>query len=54
MREVIFAAVLLLAGAMIVTGVALMSLPVALIIGGVLLAGWTWLVLSAPSPVSAE
>lgn len=55
MREVIFAACLLVAAALVVTGVALLSLPIALMVGGVLFAGWTWFILSSPSsPGGAE
>jgi hypothetical protein len=50
MREAIFAAVLLAAGALVVLGVALLFVPFAPIVGGLLLAGWAWLVLSAPKP----
>lgn len=46
MREAIFAAVLLLACALFVLGVALLFLPAAFMVGGLLLAGWAWLLLS--------
>lgn len=55
MREAIFAAVLLIAGALFVLGVALLFLPAAFMVGGVLLAVWAWLVLTTPSkPGDAE
>jgi hypothetical protein len=46
MRAWILAALLALAGALVVVGVALLSEPVAWIVGGLLLAGWSWLVLA--------
>lgn len=46
MREAVFAAVLLLAVASIVIGVALVSSALAFIVAGLLVAGWAWLVLS--------
>lgn len=49
-REILFAVALLCAGALISIGAALWSLPAAFIVGGALLAGWSWLVLSAPAP----
>lgn len=48
MREVLFAAALLVAGAFVVVGVALYLPPVAWMVGGLLLAGWSWLILSEP------
>ena len=54
MREAIFAAVLLVAGALFVLGVALLFPPAAFMVGGVLLAGWAWLLLSAPSTSGGE
>lgn len=47
MREVLFGASLLVAAGLIVAGVAGWSGELSLIVGGVLLAGWSWLVLSA-------
>lgn len=44
-RALIFALVLLVAGGLIVAGVALLAPPVALIVAGVLLGPWAWLVL---------
>lgn len=44
-RALIFAIVLLAAGALIVAGVAMLAPPVALIVAGLLLGPWAWLVL---------
>lgn len=49
MREAIFAAVLLVAAALVVAGVALLCVPAAFVLSGLLLAGWGWLILSAPT-----
>jgi hypothetical protein len=49
MREVIFAAVLLVACGLVVAGVAVLSTSGAFIVAGVVLAGWSWLVLSEPT-----
>lgn len=46
LRELAFAGVLLLSGGVITTGVCLVSVPLALVVGGALAAGWAWLVLS--------
>lgn len=46
MRELIFAILLALAGAAVTVGAALIVTPAGWIVGGVLLAAWSWLVLS--------
>lgn len=45
MRERILAVLLALAGGLVVVGVALVSPSAAFVAGGVLLAGWSWLLL---------
>lgn len=50
-REATFALFLGIASALVVAGVAGWSTPAALIVGGVLLAGWSWLILAdTPGP----
>ena len=44
-REVMFAVALAVAGALVAAGVALVWIPGALMVGGVLLAVWSWLLL---------
>lgn len=47
-REWIFALLTLVAGGLVIAGVAGWSGSVALVVAGVLLAGWSWLLLSEP------
>lgn len=47
---VVLAVLLALAGAAVVFGVALWSVPAAFVVGGVLGAVWSWLVLADGSP----
>ena len=48
---VVLAVLLAMAGAAVVTGVALWSVPAAFVVGGVLGAGWAWLFfLDGPKP----
>lgn len=44
-RERAFALALLIAAALITTGAALVSAPLALVVAGILTGVWTWLVL---------
>lgn len=46
LREALFAAALIGAGALVVAGVAQVSRPAALVTAGVLVAVWAWLVLA--------
>lgn len=43
-REWIFAVLIFVAGVLIVAGFATLHVGLALVVGGVLLAGWSWLV----------
>lgn len=57
MREILFALALLVAGSCVVVGVALLFAPVAWIVAGVLVAGWSYLVLAddgSGRPVDVE
>lgn len=45
-RERAFALVLLISGTLITIGVGLVSVPAAMVVAGVALAVWAWLVLS--------
>lgn len=52
-REWLFAGVLLAAGALVVGGCATVSRGLGLVVAGVLLAGWSWLILGeldGPAP----
>lgn len=44
-REVLFATLLLVAGALVVSGAAVVHPAAGLVVGGLLLAGWSWLIL---------
>lgn len=59
MRDWLFAALLFLSGVLVVVGVSVWSLAAALVVAGVLLAVWAWLVFvvgeaAAPQPVEVE
>ena len=45
LREILLALVLLVAGGLVVAGAAGLSVALAKVVAGVLLAGWAWLVL---------
>lgn len=47
-REILFAICLIVAGSMIVAGVNMVSGPAAFVLGGLMFAGWSWLILSEP------
>lgn len=50
MRELTFAVLLAVAAVLVVVGVAEWSHAAGFVTGGVLLAGWSWLVLSVDTP----
>lgn len=47
MRTAVFAALLAVSAGLVAIGVGMVAVPAGLVVGGVLLAGWSWLLLAS-------